>query len=369
MYMEARMSALKNNKFKYKTVSNWIRERIEDGTFKDGDKLVSEIALAEQFGTSRLTVRKAIEYLISEHLLYKVRGRGTFISPRKRRSSDTKNIAVITSFIDDYVFTSIMRGIESVATQEGFNLSFGITKYKFSNEARIIKSHIENGVDGFIIESTKSVLPNPNLSLYRMLDDYGIPYVFINGYYRELENPVYVVTDDRSVGAKAVEHMYSLGHRNIAGIFKMDEIQGLERFAGYSQGLMDHGIDVDEDHILWYFTGDESDIFNETDNSVLLKKLEGCTGIVCYSDIIAYKLIKCLERHNIRVPDDISIIGVDNSSVSELLQCEITTFAHPKEKLGEEAAKRLVHMIKTGKKPDSLKMDMQIIIRKSAKQI
>ncbi len=359
----------KSNAYKYQVVSNWIQEKIEDGTFKEGEKLTSEIALAEQFGISRLTVRKAIEYLCSEYILYKESGKGTFISPRKRRSIHTNNIAVITTYIDNYVFTSIMRGIESVVTKEGFNLSFGITKYKFSNEARIIKSYIENGIDGFIIESTRSVLPNPNLNLFRLLDDYGIPYVFINGYYRELHEPVYVVTDDRNVGMKAVEHIYSLGHRNIAGIFKMDEIQGLERFAGYSQGLMNHGIEADENHVFWYFTGDESNIFNEPGRTVLLKKLEGCTAVLCFNDSIAYDLIKFLEHHNIRVPDDISIVGVDNSTVSELLQDQITTFEHPTEKLGEEAARRLIYMIKTGKKADSLKMDMKIIVRKSVKEI
>ncbi|MGP8313157.1 GntR family transcriptional regulator [Enterocloster aldenensis] len=354
--------------FKYEVIARRIKDAIREGQLQENDRIPGEIELAQQFMASRITVRKAMELLESERLVYKIQGSGTYVAGKKADRPKSCNIAVLTSYITDYVFTNILRGIEAEATKEGYTISIGITEFKYSKEAQFIKAMIEGGVDGLIIESTLSALPNPNMDLYRQLDSLQIPYIFVNSYYKEL-NPVYVVTDDESVGFQAVDYLFDLGHRKIAGIFKMDEIQGLERYRGFLKGFKEHDLPVPEDHVWWFTTDTEEEVFSPYYDDFTGRKLEGCTAVVCYSDLTASKVMKYFERKGIRVPEDISIVGIDNSSISELQHYGITTFAHPKERLGIEAAKRLFKMIKTNERADSLTLRMHIVKRESARPI
>ena len=79
---------------------------------------------------------------------------------------------------------------------------------------------------GLLVEGTKTCLPNPNLDLYRQLNGRGIPLVFLNGNYAELTGTVSVLDDNYGGGYALVEYLYNKGHRQIAGIFKSDDIQG-----------------------------------------------------------------------------------------------------------------------------------------------
>jgi len=356
-------------KYKYQLVYEWIRACINDGTFTAGNKLYSENVIAEQFKISRLTVRKAIENLESEGLIYKIRGSGTYVNDiSKVVTKDTKKIGVITTVLSDYLFTSIIRGIDSVISESGYTMSLGMTNNLFQDERRVLKSIVESGVDGLIIETTKSALPNPNIDLFRRFDEMGIPYVFIHGYYKELD-PVYVVTEDSNCGTKAVEYLFSLGHKNIACIFKSDDMQGVQRFSGFARGLTSLGLEIKDNRLIWFATDGEEEVFTGENENLVLEKIKGCTAIVCYSDLLAMLLIKFLNCHEIKVPEDISVIGFDNWSVSHLSLINITTFDHPKEKLGQEAAIRLLQMINNGKKVESLSMNMEMIIRDSTAKI
>jgi len=363
------MSLTDEKKYKYQLVYEWIRACIKDGTFTAGNKLYSENAIAEQFKISRLTVRKAIENLESEGLIYKIRGSGTYVNDiSKVVTKGTKKIGVITTVLSDYLFTSIIRGIDTVISENGYTMTLGMTNNLFQDERRVLKSIVESGVDGLIIETTKSALPNPNIDLFHKFDLMGIPYVFIHGYYKELD-PVYVVTKDKDCGTKAVEYLYSLGHKDIACIFKSDDMQGLERFSGFTRGITSFGLEINDNRLIWFATDGEEEIFTGENENLLLEKIKGCTAIVCYSDLVAMLLIKFLNCHGVKVPEDVSVIGFDNWSVFHLSLINITTFDHPKEKLGQEAAKRLLQMISTGKKTESLSMDMQMIVMDSTAKI
>ena len=64
----------------------------------------------------------------------------------------------------------------------------GATNNRVDNERRIINELLQKPIDGLLVEGTKSALPNPNLDLYRKLRRHGIPVLFLNGYYRDLED-------------------------------------------------------------------------------------------------------------------------------------------------------------------------------------
>jgi len=349
-----------DSKHKYQILENWIRSRIFDGTYSSGQKIPSENKLAEQFAVSRQTVRQAIMHLEKKGTLVSRRGSGTYVTEITRAMT----IGYMAASITDYIFPGITSGIESVLTENGYSMTLGVTRNRVETEHQLLLSLMNKGVDGIIVDGIRSALPNPNLPLYRELTDKGIPYVFINGYYEALD-PVYVVTNDRAGGRLAVDYLYRLGHRRIGGIFKGDDRQGHERYAGFSEEMVRHNFPMDDDEVIWYTTPDIERLFARSEETRLLRRLQKCTAVVCYNDQVAIRLVQAMLRNGVRIPMDKSIIGFDNSSISELSPVRITSVTHPGELLGKEAAKRLLEMIESGIRSKSLVMDVDLIIKDS----
>lgn len=354
------MALSEDNKHKYQILENWIRSRILDGTYSSGQKIPSENKLAEQFAISRQTVRQAVTHLEKKGTLVSRRGSGTYVSEMTKAMT----IGYIATSITDYIFPGITSGIESVLTENGYSMTLGVSRNRVETEHQLLLSFMNKGVDGIIVEGNRSALPNPNLPLYRELTEKGIPYVFINGYYESLD-PVYVVTNDRAGGKLAVDYLYSLGHRKIGGIFKADDRQGHERYAGFSEQAVKYNLPMDDDEIIWYTTPDIEHLFAKSEESRLLRRLQKCSAVVCYNDQIAIRLIQKMLRNGIRVPLDKSVIGFDNSSISELSPVRITSITHPAELLGKEAARKLLEMIDSGSRVKPLVMDVEIIEKDS----
>ena len=349
-----------DSKHKYQILENWIRSKILDGTYSSGQKIPSENKLAEQFAVSRQTVRQSITHLEKKGALVSRRGSGTYVT----EITKVMTIGYIATSITDYIFPGITSGIESVLTENGYSMTLGVTRNKVETEHQLLMSLMNKGVDGIIVEGNRSALPNPNLPLYRELTDKGIPYIFINGFYEALD-PVFVVTNDRAGGRLAVDYLYRLGHRRIGGIFKADDRQGHERYAGFSEEVVRHNLPMYDDETIWYTTPDIEHLFARSEEARLLRRLQKCTAVVCYNDQIAIRLVQAMLRNGVRIPLDKSIIGFDNSSISELSPVRITSVTHPAEMIGREAAMRLLDMIDTGNRAKSLVMDVDLIVKDS----
>lgn len=347
------------NSPKYSILADAIRGKIQNGTYRDGDKLPSENELSEQYGYSRQTVRQAFGVLEEEGLLRRERGSGTYVHRKRKQSAKTMTIGVITTYITDYIFPSIIRGIESELSRRGYSLTLGVTKNRVENENKILHSFLEKKVDGIIVEGTKTALPNPNLSLYKQLDECGIPYVFINGFYREFPC-VHITTNDRECGEAAAKYLIREKRcKKLGGIFKSDDMQGHERYAGFAGGILQCQKELDDDTVIWFTTSETESLFtNQADT--IFKRLEGCDGIVCYNDQIAYSLIRLLENHSIKVPENAAVTGCDNANLLEYSSLKITTFEHPKEKMGIAAANKIINLIENTQleKSEVLKMAM-----------
>jgi len=351
------------NSPKYSILANAIRKKIAGGTYRDGDKLPSENELSLQYGYSRQTVRQAFGVLEEEGLLRRERGSGTYVHHKMKNSAKTMTIGVITTYITDYIFPSIIRGIESELTHRGYSLTLGVTKNRVENENKILHSFIDKKVDGIIVEGTQTAFPNPNITLYKQLDECGIPYVFFNGFYRDLPC-VHITTNDRECGAAAAEYLIQDKHcKKLGGIFKSDDMQGHERYAGFAEGVLKCQKELDDDAVIWFTTAEKESLFSEHNADVVLKRLEGCSGIVCYNDQVAYSLIKLLEKYDSKVPNDVAVIGYDNANLLEYSSLKITTFEHPKEKMGSLAASKIVNLVENSKAEKSEVLRMNMIVK------
>src|SRR5690606_35941475 len=123
---------------KHSKIKGWIMSRILDGTYTPHQKISSESELMKQFDVSRHTVRVDIGELVSEGWLYTEQGAGTFCSDHSlnqnsRENSPQKKIAIITTYISDYIFPSIIRGAEAEISKHGYHVSLFSTNNDYEN--------------------------------------------------------------------------------------------------------------------------------------------------------------------------------------------------------------------------------------------
>jgi len=344
-----------------------LRTEIAEGTYPIGSKIPSENELYRAFSVSRHTVRQAIGVLENEGLLTRVRGSGTYVRATQAKKPDkTKRIGVVITYLDDYVFPSIVQGIESVLSENGYTLSLGITYNKVENEAKALLKMLSDGVDGLIIEGTKSALPHPNLAIYERIRKNGIPFLFINGYYENVGNG-YVILDDVEAGEAVCEELITDGHTRIGGVFKSDDMQGHKRYQGFANAMGNHGLLINDEAVIWYTTEDIEFLFGGDMDDVVLKRIASLSGIVCYNDQIAIKLIDLLRRHGRNVPEHLSIVSVDNSALAAPNAYNLTSFEYPASSVGRHAAQGLLCLLSGNNKHIKIKLNGRLYRRGSVK--
>ena len=353
---------------KYERIVAWVQEEITNGSLHRGDKLPSENNLMEHFGVSRQTVRRAMEALTEKGVVEGRRGSGTYVTVNTRQYAGKEiRIAVMLTYVDTYIFPSIIRGIESVFSREGCTLQIAMTDNAVEKERMLLKEFIHTqSVDGIIAETVKSALPNPNMELYRKIQDMGIPMLFVNSYYKELDIP-HISMDDRKAGYLATKHLAECGHTRIGGIFKADDGQGHLRYAGYTDALMEQEIKIRGDQIIWIDTEELRTM--EEESPKFLKRLKGCTACVCYNDETAYKLVGIFQRAGRRVPNDLSVVGIDNSGLAKFCSVPLTSVENPVEELGRTAAERIIGKILKNEEMETVEFAPKLIMRNSVQVI
>ena len=348
---------------KYVQISEYFKVKMLDGSIGYGDKLMSESEIVEHFKVSRHTVRQALMQLEKEKFIYKEQGRGAFCC-YKEKNRVSKNIAVLTTYISNYIFPPIISGIEEVLSSSGYTLSLYNTNNEKAKEGEYLKKIIDSEFSGLIIEPTMSALTNVNSDLYRELEEKSIPYIMINAKYDDLK-AAYVVMDDIAGGYGLTKYLLQMGHKNIAGIFKTDDLQGIKRQEGYLSALETAGTEIEEEYIGKYVTGQESFLPYEFISN-LLRKENKPTAVVCYNDQVAFYVLQAARDAGLRVPEDISIVGYDDSDIATATEVKLTTVRHPKEEMGRRVARFLINMIEQGEKNPFFVYRPELIVRNSA---
>ncbi len=330
-----------SGKAKYYVLMEELKKDIVSGMLKPGDRLPSEHELSASCHVSRHTVRKALSILVQEGFIQAEHGRGTFVSRKAGGKKGSGNIAVITTYLSDYIFPRLIQGIDRVLTANGYSIILKNTGNSRRKESKCLEEILEKDVDGLIIEPSKSEIMCGHKGLYDKLDFYQIPYVFIQGCYAHMKNKPHILMDDCMGGYLVTKHLIELGHKHILGIFKADDSQGTDRHKGYVKALQEAGFNYDPDMVVWFHTEDRT---SKPPGALTLKLEEGILmdGIVCYNDQIALEVIKTIEKSGRSVPEDLSVTGYDNSFIAENGRIKLTTIAHPQERLGAMAAELLL---------------------------
>ncbi|WP_440898098.1 substrate-binding domain-containing protein [Amphibacillus sp. Q70] len=165
-----------------------------------------------------------------------------------------------------------------------------------------------------------------------------------------------------------------LGHDNIVCFFKNDDGQGSRRMKGYLKAHRKNGITLNPNNIITYQTEDKHHKPKEELAKLLdLPEKERPTAIVCYNDELALTLLDVIREKNFQVPEDISIVGFDDSFLAQISEVKLTTIKHPQSELGEAAGEMILDIIKSSnanpqKSKDTFEpivFDTELIVRNS----
>lgn len=358
---------------KYIQLKKEILVWLDTGKLRPNEQMPSENDIAEQFGLSRQTVRQTLGELEQEGRLYRVQGKGTFVAEARERESryESQTIGLVTTYISDYIFPHIVRGTEAAIRARGYRLLLSSTDNDKGRERESLSMLTSQPLSGLIIEPTKSAEGNPNLAYFLALNNRRIPYVMINARYPEISCPSLVI-DDEEGGCTAAGHLLELGHRRIVGFFKTDDQQGVLRLKGFMRAHQLEGSLLPPEFVISYRTEEKAKKpVAEAARLLELPEGERPTAFVCYNDELALQLLEVIRQAGLSVPQDISIVGFDDSPLATATEVKLTTLVHPKAEMGEDAASMLIELIESGgaSVPASKIYKPDLIIRESTRKM
>jgi LacI family transcriptional regulator len=274
----------------------------------------------------------------------------------------SKTIGLLVSGIkresikDNFVF-EVLVGLNEYVGETDYDLVLFSTTSSKQSEKSYSQLCRERRVDGVIIQGIRT--DDPYL---REIVDSEIPCVLIDIPIQS-ESVGYVTTDNVLGARTAVKHLVKSGHRNIAMINGHEfAFVSRQRLEGYFQALEGSGISINPD---WVVNG----YFNETQAKEvalnLLQKSPEITGIFCASDLMAIGAIKAAKELNLRVPEDLSIVGYDDIILAEQITPPLTTIAQDKVQMGYQAAKLLINMLENDHEPNVITLPTVLKVRES----
>jgi len=338
---------------KYVLVEQKIKHAIKHREIVD--KLPGERALAKEYGFSYMTIRKAVENLVAEGLLYKIPMKGTFVADRKPR----KKTKIIGYFLDSSIvagltspyYSLIFNALQQQATKHGYSLIY------FTDIGDSSSYKHMNNIDGAII----SCFPRIEHIVHEINEH--IPVVVIDNSSSDKTIPSIIIDNFNAVRA-SVNYLCSIGHKRIGFITGLENSDvGKNRYAGYRSGLSNHGLKMNEKLV---FRGDYSFESGAKGADYFLSLKNPPTAIMCANDAMAIALIRQVVQRGLNVPDDISVIGFDDIAVASQISPALTTLAAPIDKITELACNMLISLI-NGEKSENkhIALPAELVIRDS----
>jgi len=271
------------------------------------------------------------------------------------RLGSTSRIAVVVPHLDRWFFGSMLAGIESVLrTAELDTLLYPVGDV---HDRRVFFQRLpaRRKVDAVVIIAFPL-----EPSEQRRLELMGVHIVAAGG--QSVDYP-YVCIDDKIAGRQAMDHLIYLGHRRIGMLEAIDPDQpGLDspRSAAYYASLKDAAIPVDPELVE---TNDWGGEHGAESMAKLLSLRDPPTAVYAHSDEVALGAIRTLRRAGLRVPEDISVIGIDDHPLAELT--DLTTVRQPVHEQGARAADIVLNLLRGAHVDKAVTMPTQLVIRRS----
>jgi len=271
-------------------------------------------------------------------------------------------IGLVVSDIRNPFYAELARGIEDKAHEEGYNVIFCST----DNRPERIKEYInllkDAGVDGLVFASVRL-----NEPIVEKLIDERFPLVLVNRKLRVDENN-YVVLDNIKGAFEITKHLINLGYTKIGIITGSSNLStGIDRLKGYQQSLKHHNIEFNEDYVI------QGPFTKETgyEGAKCLLNMENRPeAIFGGNDYIAMGVIDAADGLGVHIPEDIALVGFDDTDFASNKRIQLTTVSQRKYEMGNLGVQTLIDFIER-KETDYIHkiiLEPRLIIRESCGQ-
>ena len=360
-----------NSTPKYLQLKEIIKHHFENEHYRTGQKIPSETELIQQFNVSRNTVRQALGELVNEGFIYKRHGSGSFFSGKTEGELKRSYlIGVITPFISSYIYPPIIQAIDDVAHQKRYNIVLASSKGDREKESTCLEQILERGVDGLLIEPAGGFHDIQESRAFNVVKELVIPSVFMNWAINDSEIS-YVSLNDTDGGFKATSYLAEAGHKRIACVYPDDHIPGIQRYQGYRKALEAFGIQHNSrlEKSTTIAKWNEAEHIDRLITELIDLGDDMPSAIFFFNDNAALRAYITFRETGLKVPDDISIIGFDDSELATLTDVPLTTIVHPKYQIGKWAAEILFEDIEHQEQrvPRQMNINPTIAIRDSVK--
>lgn len=239
---------MKRIAYLYMEIYDQLIQDINTGLIKTGDKMPTEMELAERYGVSRITSKKALNLLADEGVVIRHKGLGSFVvkkdtqdnpaisaTPVSVQPSTKTKVGLIMEDVGESYSMNLYYEIDRMAADTGYQICLAITYGNQDREKMVLRELIDLGVSGLIVMPAHGQHYNTDL-LHLVLDHF--PVVLIDRPLYGIPTPA-VYTDNVTAAKKLTEHLIEKGHRNIIMISSMfnEAVSLQDRITGYKQAM------------------------------------------------------------------------------------------------------------------------------------
>lgn len=268
----------------------------------------------------------------------------------------THTLGLLMPNIANPFYSELARSMEDRADELGYSVIVCSTDYKEEREQKYISLFLRKQVDGFIITSGFN-----SVDLIKELVDQQIPIILV-AYNISKFSLDTVSIDDYTGGYQATSYLAELGHQRIAVITETVQ-SSVDRVRGYRNALQDYQLAYD-DELCLETSATAANGAKATEQFLDLK--EPPTAIFAFNDILALGAMEAIRKRGLSIPEDISIIGFDDTLLASYSNPPLTTVAQPLEDIGYQAIDLIVAEIEgTKRTTQRIMLPPKLVVRKS----
>lgn len=270
-------------------------------------------------------------------------------------------IGLVVPEIAHTTFAIFIKYIEESVTQYSFSMLLGNNRNDPEIEERFIDTLIRRSVDGIIFCRVSD-----QSRIFKILDRTNIPIVIIDRALDREDIPS-VVLDNYLAGQIAAQYLLRLGHRRVGCVTgPLNITLCRERLRGFRDTLKGEGIDLEEGRI---FEGDFKFESGLVAVDVFLEREVRLTAIWAQNDLMAVGVLKQLKRKGFRVPEQMSVMGMDNIQLCEMIVPSLTTISQPFQAMCEKAVEMIFQQKTEQLQEKRVVLDPTLVVRESTTRL
>jgi LacI family transcriptional regulator len=337
-------------------VRDALRDAIDAGVFQPGEQMPSTKELSEQMSVSLVTAHRALQELVTSGILQRSQGKGTFVRQKyveSRECFTQCRLGLVfhrEASLADFYHSQVLEGVRQAAQ----SLNVDLILLRFGEDVR-------KECNGYLLVNP---LPHELNSVAKALGKKQPTLVV--GAKSDAPNVCSVDVDNVDLAKIAAAHLASLGHKRIAFVGGDDQVSNnRDRWLGFSRACIERGIKA-EAHVV----KGASWRLDEKERATLIAQMSGLnrpTAIFAAGYYFALDVYACASISGLKIPEDLSVLAVDDPPSAVHLSPPLTTLRQPLVQLGHAAVTALAERIHRNEtKMENRTLKAELVIRRSS---